>query len=116
MRVLLVEDDELTGSGIGAGLRQAGFVVDWARNGREAIEQFDAHHPDVCFLDVHMPGVTGIETRIVRFHNIYGPYGTFDGYYDYAGGYGTYRNGKYWQSFRNACARSDDWRRASKID
>jgi DNA-binding LytR/AlgR family response regulator len=36
-------------------------VVARARNGREAIEQFDAHHPDVCFLDVHMPGVTGIE-------------------------------------------------------
>ncbi len=36
-------------------------VVTRARNGREAIEQFDAHHPDVCFLDVHMPGVTGIE-------------------------------------------------------
>lgn len=36
-------------------------VVARARNGREAIDQFDAHHPDVCFLDVHMPGVTGVE-------------------------------------------------------
>jgi DNA-binding LytR/AlgR family response regulator len=36
-------------------------VVALARNGREAIDQFDAHHPDVCFLDVHMPGVTGVE-------------------------------------------------------
>ena len=36
-------------------------VVARARNGREAMEQFDAHHPDVCFLDVHMPGVTGME-------------------------------------------------------
>jgi DNA-binding LytR/AlgR family response regulator len=36
-------------------------VVARARNGREAIEHFEAHHPDVCFLDVHMPGVTGIE-------------------------------------------------------
>lgn len=36
-------------------------IVALARNGREAIDQFEAHHPDVCFLDVHMPGTTGIE-------------------------------------------------------
>jgi DNA-binding LytR/AlgR family response regulator len=36
-------------------------IVAQARNGREAIELFDAHHPDVCFLDVQMPGTTGIE-------------------------------------------------------
>jgi DNA-binding LytR/AlgR family response regulator len=37
------------------------IVVAQARNGREAIDQFEAQHPDVCFLDVHMPGVTGVE-------------------------------------------------------
>jgi DNA-binding LytR/AlgR family response regulator len=37
------------------------IVVARARNGREAIDQFEAEHPDVCFLDVHMPGMTGIE-------------------------------------------------------
>lgn len=36
-------------------------VVAEARNGREAVEQFDAHEPDICFLDVHMPGMSGIE-------------------------------------------------------
>jgi DNA-binding LytR/AlgR family response regulator len=36
-------------------------IVAQARNGREAIEQFEAQRPDVCFLDVHMPGTTGIE-------------------------------------------------------
>ena len=36
-------------------------VVAQARNGREAIKQFDATRPDVCFLDVHMPGVSGVE-------------------------------------------------------
>jgi len=36
-------------------------VVAQARNGREAIDQFEAQHPDVCFLDVHMPGTTGVE-------------------------------------------------------
>jgi DNA-binding LytR/AlgR family response regulator len=36
-------------------------VVAEARNGREAIELFDACRPDVCFLDVQMPGVDGVE-------------------------------------------------------
>lgn len=36
-------------------------VVAQARNGLEAIEQFEALHPTVCFLDVHMPGLSGIE-------------------------------------------------------
>jgi len=36
-------------------------VVAQARNGREAIELFEKHRPDVCFLDVQMPGKTGVE-------------------------------------------------------
>lgn len=36
-------------------------VVAQARNGREAIECFETRHPDICFLDVHMPGLSGIE-------------------------------------------------------
>src|SRR5262245_40906403 len=36
-------------------------VVAQARNGREAIEMFETHKPDICFLDVQMPGKTGVE-------------------------------------------------------
>lgn len=36
-------------------------VVAQARNGREALEAFDQHGPQVAFLDVHMPGLNGIE-------------------------------------------------------
>src|SRR5262249_24937753 len=36
-------------------------VVAQARNGREAIRQCAALRPDVCFLHVHMPGLSGIE-------------------------------------------------------
>jgi DNA-binding LytR/AlgR family response regulator len=36
-------------------------VVAEARNGREAIERFEAYRPAVCFLDIHMPGVSGLE-------------------------------------------------------
>jgi DNA-binding LytR/AlgR family response regulator len=36
-------------------------VVAQARNGREALEAFDELQPAVVFLDVHMPGLNGIE-------------------------------------------------------
>ncbi len=36
-------------------------VVALARNGREAVEHFEAQQPDVCFLDVHMPGLSGVQ-------------------------------------------------------
>jgi len=36
-------------------------VVAEARNGREAVELFDLHEPQVVFLDVHMPGQSGID-------------------------------------------------------
>lgn len=36
-------------------------IVAEARNGREAVELFDLHTPNVAFLDVHMPGVNGID-------------------------------------------------------
>ena len=36
-------------------------IVADARNGREAVEMFDIHLPQVVFLDVHMPGLNGID-------------------------------------------------------
>lgn len=36
-------------------------VVALVRNGRAAVETFEALRPDICFLDVHMPGLSGIE-------------------------------------------------------
>lgn len=36
-------------------------IVAMARNGREAVEMCEAQKPDICFLDIHMPGLSGIE-------------------------------------------------------
>jgi DNA-binding LytR/AlgR family response regulator len=36
-------------------------IVAEARNGREAMRSFDERHPDICFLDVHMPGLSGVD-------------------------------------------------------
>lgn len=36
-------------------------LIAQARNGREAVKLFEDHKPDICFLDVHMPGLSGVE-------------------------------------------------------
>jgi DNA-binding LytR/AlgR family response regulator len=61
---LIADDEPLLRNELALLLRQAWpalRVVALSRNGREAIEHFDALRPDICFLDVHMPGITGVE-------------------------------------------------------
>ncbi len=36
-------------------------VVAQARNGREAVEQFEQQRPDMCFLDIQMPRISGLQ-------------------------------------------------------
>jgi two-component system, OmpR family, response regulator QseB len=61
MRVLLVEDDELIGSGVEAGLRQAGLAVDWARDGREAETALSLAEYDLLILDLGLPRLSGTD-------------------------------------------------------
>src|SRR5258706_3811555 len=61
---LIADDEPLLREALARQLSQAWpelEVVAQARNGREAVEQFEALKPDVCFLDVHMPGMSGVE-------------------------------------------------------
>jgi len=61
MRVLLVEDDNLIGSGVEAGLRQARLAVDWARDGREAATALSMTEYELLILDLGLPKLSGIE-------------------------------------------------------
>src|SRR5712671_1757615 len=61
---LIADDEPLLRTALTRMLAQAWpelNVVVQARNGREAVEQFEAQVPDICFLDVHMPGLSGVE-------------------------------------------------------
>jgi DNA-binding LytR/AlgR family response regulator len=61
---LIADDEPLLRDELATMLAQAWpelQVVAQARNGREAVARFEALQPDVCFLDVHMPGVSGVE-------------------------------------------------------
>ena len=56
MRLLLVEDDPLLGDGLEAGLAQAGFEVDWVRDGVAALHAADAGVYAAVILDLGLPG------------------------------------------------------------
>lgn len=60
MRVLLVEDDELLGSAVKAGLEQSGYTVDWLRNGRQAASVLRDEEPDLLVLDLGLPEKDGL--------------------------------------------------------
>ncbi len=66
IRIMAVDDHPLLRQGI------TGFVTDQpdmkivaeASNGREAIQQFRAHHPDVTLMDLQMPEMNGLDAMI----------------------------------------------------
>ena len=60
MRILVVEDDALLGDGIQAGLVQAGFAVDWVRDGVAADAALRAGAPDAVVLDLGLPRLDGL--------------------------------------------------------
>ena len=63
IRILTVDDHQLLREGIAAVLEgQPDMVlIGQASNGREAIESFRHHRPDVTLMDLRMPDMSGIE-------------------------------------------------------
>ena len=63
LRAVLVDDEQLARDELGYLLGQLGGieVIGQAGNGVEALSTIDRLHPDVVFLDVQMPGLTGFE-------------------------------------------------------
>ena len=63
LTAVLVDDEKLARDELGFLLGQIGGIeiVGQAGNGVEAVTTIDALKPDVVFLDVQMPGLTGFE-------------------------------------------------------
>jgi DNA-binding response OmpR family regulator len=58
-KVLMVEDDAVTAFLIRTVLGRAGFAVDIASDGRQALRAFHGLRPDVVVLDVELPEMDG---------------------------------------------------------
>jgi two-component system OmpR family response regulator/two-component system response regulator QseB len=60
MRILLVEDDRLLGDGLKAGLTQAGYAVDWLRDGEAAVAALSTETFAAVVLDLGLPKRDGL--------------------------------------------------------
>jgi DNA-binding response OmpR family regulator len=60
-RVLVVDDDDEIRASLRRGLSRAGFAVELAADGSEALRQLLHAPPDLVVLDIMMPGVDGLE-------------------------------------------------------
>jgi len=66
-RVMLVEDEEAFIEALQVGLAREGFDLVVARDGAEALANFDEWSPDIMLLDVMLPKVSGTDVcREVR--------------------------------------------------
>jgi DNA-binding response OmpR family regulator len=61
MRILLVEDDKILGDAMHRSLEQAGYAVDWARNGKDADLVLGDQIYDLALLDLGLPKLDGFE-------------------------------------------------------
>lgn len=60
-RVLLVEDEETLAGGLEFNLTDEGYLVKWARDGKEALELLKYESFDLILLDVMLPYYDGFE-------------------------------------------------------
>jgi two-component system response regulator QseB len=61
MRVLLVEDDELLGSGLDDALTRAHYAHEWVRDGRSAVRAAESSDFDLIILDLGLPHLDGMD-------------------------------------------------------
>jgi DNA-binding response OmpR family regulator len=60
-KILLVEDEETLAVGLEYNLKEEGYIVDWVKDGKQAIEQFNSKEYDLIILDIMLPFFDGFE-------------------------------------------------------
>ena len=60
MRLLVIEDDEMVGLSICKGMMQAGFAVDWVKDGHDAELALRNRVYDLALLDLGLPRLDGM--------------------------------------------------------
>src|SRR4051794_13923760 len=59
-RILVIDDERLLRAPVASVLRHAGYEVDCAGSGEEALQVLESATPDLILLDLMMPGMGGL--------------------------------------------------------
>ena len=60
-RILVADDERNIRKNLALVLEAAGYSVDEAKDGDEALEFCKNNHPDIAFVDLHMPKLQGLD-------------------------------------------------------
>ena len=68
IRAVIADDERLMREQLRARLAEVWpelEIVAEARNGQEAVDLVEQHRPDIVFLDIRMPGLSGVDRKSV---------------------------------------------------
>lgn len=73
-KIMIADDEGITVEGLQYIISKnfAGQCsVEYAKTGREVIEKAETFRPDITFMDIHMPGINGIDAiREIKKHSL----------------------------------------------
>lgn len=72
--LLIVDDDPLILATLTIGLSQAGYRILGASSGEKALALCEQHQPNLAILDIHMAGMSGIETAKEIYQQFHIPF------------------------------------------
>ena len=72
--LLIVDDDPLILATLTIGLAQSGYRILEANSGEQALVLCEQHHPNLAILDIHMGGMSGIDTAKQIYQQFHIPF------------------------------------------
>jgi len=73
-KILYIEDEQVLAMLVRDHLARSGYEVTWADNGEAAAGLFQEVQPDLCILDIMLPGLSGYEVgKLIRAENRHVP-------------------------------------------
>jgi FixJ family two-component response regulator len=67
--IAVVDDEECVRKALERLLRSAGFKIACFRSGEEFLESLEICQPDCAILDLHLPGLSGLEVQVCLRRN-----------------------------------------------
>ncbi|QXM07245.1 sigma-54-dependent transcriptional regulator [Crassaminicella indica] len=61
MKILIIDDEKSIRLSLRVALSKLGIKILTAASGEEGIKIFDKERPDICIVDIHLPGISGID-------------------------------------------------------